>query len=70
MAILWPALACAVIGGAVCLSGIPLAIWHKVGSDGQEHPDTATWIAYGISAALVLAGLMYVSIRAARRRPA
>jgi hypothetical protein len=45
----------------------PLRIWHVIGSDGQEHPDTATWIAYGISGAVIMGLLMFFSIRASAK---
>ena len=51
----------------------PLRIWHVTGSDGQEHPDTATWIAYGTGGAVIVGCLMFFSCRAsakARRAPA
>jgi hypothetical protein len=38
------------------------------GSDGQQHPDTATWIAYGCGGTVIMAALMFFSIRSSRRR--
>lgn len=59
----------AVIAGAMWVALAPLRIWHVTGSDGKMHPDTATYIAYGISGGLLLAILMFFSIRAASKRP-
>ncbi len=59
----------ALIAIAAAVAGIawavlaPLRIWHTIGADGQQHPDTATWIAYGISGAVILAALMTIGIR-------
>ena len=58
---------CVAVAGIIWIVLAPLRIWHVIGSDGQEHPDTATWIAYGIGGTLILAALMTVSIRASRR---
>ena len=63
-----PVAICAVIAGAVGLALVPLGIWHVTGADGKMHPDTATGIAYGIGAVLILAALMFVSIRATGKR--
>lgn len=59
---------CAAIAGIIWIALAPLRIWHKTGADGQVHPDTATWIAYGISGGLILLLLMFFSIRAAGKR--
>ena len=45
----------------------PLRVWHVTGADGQEHPDTATWIAYGAGGAVIMGGLMFFSIRASAK---
>jgi hypothetical protein len=60
--------AVAVIAGIVALARIPLVIWHKTGTDGQPHPVTATYVAYLISAALVVAPMVFFSVRSANRR--
>jgi hypothetical protein len=52
--------------GIAWIALAPLRIWHTIGADGQEHPDTATWIAYGIGGAVIMAALMFFSIRASR----
>ena len=62
-----PVAACAVIGAVVWLVVVPLRIWHTIGADGQQHPDTATWIAYGAGGVVIMGALMFVSIRAASR---
>jgi hypothetical protein len=64
--LLIPAAACAAIGLIVFVATVPLRIWHVTGSDGKQHPDTSTWIAYGICAVLVLAAMMAGSIRSHR----
>ena len=66
-AILIPAAAITVIAALAWLAQAPLRIWHVTGPDGKQHPDTATWIAYGICAVLVLAAMMAGSIRASRK---
>jgi hypothetical protein len=58
----------AVIAGIGWVAVAPLRIWHVTGPDGQMHPDGATWAAYGVSGAVILAALMFLSIRAASRR--
>jgi len=45
----------------------PLRIWHVTGADGQEHPDMATWIAYGAGGAVIMGVLMFFSIRASAK---
>lgn len=57
--------AIALIAGIAWIAFAPLRIWHKTGADGQQHPDTATWIAYGISGGVIVLLLMFFSIRAA-----
>ncbi len=59
----------AAIAGIMWVVLAPLRIWHTIGADGQEHPDTATWIAYGIGGAVIMAALMFFSIRATRETP-
>ena len=44
---------CAVIAGVVWVVSVPLRFWHTTGADGQQHPDAATWIAYGTGGAEV-----------------
>jgi hypothetical protein len=56
--------------GIIWLATEPLRIWHVTGADGQPHPDTATWIAYGISGALLVSLLVFISVYASNRRPA
>jgi len=63
---LLPVGVCAVAAGVLWLALVPLRIWHTAGADGQQHPDTATWIAYGVGGAVVMAALMFFSIRASR----
>jgi hypothetical protein len=58
------ALAVAGIAGLIWLALAPLRIWHVIGSDGKDHPDTATFIAYGVSGGIILLALMFFSIRA------
>lgn len=45
----------------------PLRIWHVMGSDGQEHPDTATWAAYGTGGAVIVGCLVFFSCRASAK---
>jgi hypothetical protein len=45
----------------------PLRIWHVTGADGQEHPDAATWAAYGTGGAVIMGCLMFFSIRSAAK---
>jgi hypothetical protein len=59
----------AAIAGIFWVALVPLRIWHTIGADGKQHPDTATWIAYGIGGTVIVVALMLVSIRAANRRP-
>ena len=54
----------AAVAGGIWAALAPLRIWHTIGADGQEHPDGATWIAYGISGAVIMGCLMFFSIRA------
>jgi hypothetical protein len=54
------------IAGIMWVAAAPLRIWHVTGSDGQEHPDTATWIAYGTSGAVIVGALVFFSCRSAR----
>ena len=63
----WIWVAIPVAAGIFWIAAAPLRIWHVTGPDGQQRPDTATWIAYGIGGTLILAALMTVSIRASRR---
>lgn len=56
------------IAGVAWLVMVPLRIWHVTGADGQQHPDAATWAAYGCGGAVVMGSLMFFSIRSARRR--
>ena len=56
------------IAGVLWLVMVPLRIWHVTGADGQQHPDAATWIAYGAGGAVVTGALMLFSIRSARKR--
>lgn len=58
---------CALIAGVAWVALAPLRIWHRTGADGHMHPVTATWIAYGTGGALLLACLMFFSIRAAAK---
>jgi len=59
------------IAAVIWASLAPLRIWHAAGADGKEHPDAATWIAYGAGGAVIMAALMTLSIRsAAKRAPA
>ena len=53
-----------ILVGVIWVVRIPLRIWHTTGSDGQMHPDTATWIAYGVAGGLIMLTMMAVSIRA------
>ncbi|MEK7767333.1 MAG: hypothetical protein AAB368_13970, partial [bacterium] len=47
----------AAIAGIIWIAAAPLRIWHTIGADGQEHPDAATWAAYGAGGAVItLAG--------------
>jgi hypothetical protein len=62
----WIWVAIPVVAGICWIAAAPLRIWHVTGADGKQHPDTATWIAYGIGAALILAAMMAGSIRASR----
>ena len=57
----------AAIAGITWIVLAPLRIWHVTGSDGQEHPDGATWIAYGTGGAVIMAALMFFSIRASAK---
>ena len=57
-----------ILSGVTWAAVAPLRIWHVTGSDGKEHPDAATWIAYGISGAVIMAVLMFASIRSAGRK--
>jgi hypothetical protein len=59
----------AAVAGIMWIALAPLRIWHTTGADGQQHPDTATWIAYGIGGAVIMAALMWLSIRATRETP-
>ena len=58
------------IAGIFWVALAPLRIWHVTGGDGREHPDAATWIAYGTGGAVILAALMFFSIRSPGRRAA
>jgi hypothetical protein len=58
------------IVGIVWLALAPFRIWHRIGTDGNPHPDPATYIAYGISGAIILAILMFFFIRASAKRRA
>ena len=58
----------ALIAGIAWLVMVPLRIWHVTGADGRQHPDAATWAAYGCGGAAVMGALMFFSVRAARRR--
>lgn len=60
--------ALAAVAGIAWIVLAPLRIWHTTGADGQPHPDTATWIAYGTGGAVIMAALMFFSIRAAGNR--
>jgi hypothetical protein len=53
-----------VLAGIAWIALAPLRIWHTIGADGKEHPDMATFIAYGVSGGIVLLALMFFSIRA------
>jgi hypothetical protein len=57
------------IAGITWIVMAPLRIWHTIGADGQQHPDTATWIAYAAGGVVIMAALMFISIRAARKKP-
>jgi hypothetical protein len=57
----------AAVAGLITVALIPLRIWHVTGTDGKQHPDAATWIAYGIGGAVIMACLMFFSIRSATR---
>jgi hypothetical protein len=54
-------------GAVIWLATAPLRIWHVTGTDGKMHPVTATYIAYIAAGAVILAVLMFSSIRAAGR---
>ncbi len=56
------------IAGITWLALAPLRIWHVTGADGQQHPDAATWAAYGSGGAVVLGAMVFFSVRSARRR--
>ena len=56
------------IAGVLWLVMVPLRVWHVTGADGRQHPDAATWVAYGAGGAAVTGALMFFSIRSARRR--
>jgi hypothetical protein len=58
------------IVGIVWIALAPFRIWHKIGTDGNPHPDAATFIAYGVSGGVLFLLLMVFSIRAANRRAA
>lgn len=64
----WVWVAIPVVAGIAWIASAPLRIWHVTGPDGKEHPDMATWIAYGAGGALIVAALVVFSIRAANRR--
>jgi hypothetical protein len=57
------------IAGAAWVALAPLRIWHKTGADGQMHPVAATYVAYLAGAVVIVAPLVFFSVRAARRRP-
>ena len=65
----WIWVAIPVAAGIWWIALAPLHIWHVIGADGKEHPDAATWIAYGACGGLVVLLLMFFSIRAAGKRP-
>ncbi len=57
----------AAIAGVIWVALAPLRIWHVTGSDGQQHPDAATWVAYGIGGAVIIGCLMFFSIRSSAK---
>jgi hypothetical protein len=56
-----------VIAGITWVALAPLRIWHKTGADGQMHPVTATYVAYLAGAVVIVAPLVFFSVRATRR---
>ncbi len=64
---LLPVIVVSVLAGVIWVALVPLRIWHRTGTAGQIHPDTATWTAYGVSGGAILLVMMTASIYASMK---